>query len=163
MPPTITLKPSSRPLVYPPEIVALIIEQLGDESPVVCPWPRRWDLFNRNALLLQAALIGRTWASAALSLLYSDLRLVWRASSGRKLLRALEDRPEILPRVRRLEVYVPSLISMTEAMEENEARLDWAELRKEWDAGEGAEQREMGLGPDGEDDRFKRFALDREW
>ncbi|KAL8286739.1 hypothetical protein RQP46_004267 [Phenoliferia psychrophenolica] len=164
--PPVTLQPSSRPLVYPPEIVALIIEHLGNQSPIGLPrWT--WHRFDRNRQLLQAALIGPAWASAALSLLYSDLRLVWRTTSGLKLLRALKDRPELLQRTRSVEVHVLSLLSMTQDLNDTgPSILDWDELRKEWDAGGGGDQRARitpSTTAQEEQQFFDSWAMDLEW
>ncbi|KAL8286737.1 hypothetical protein RQP46_004265 [Phenoliferia psychrophenolica] len=161
---TIILQPSSRPLVYPPEIVALIVEHLGDQSPLGLG--RVDHRFRRNSQLFQAALIGPSWASAALSLLYSDLRLMWRASSGHKLLRAFEERPELLLRVRRVEVHVLSQFSLAVEMNDRGPFLDWGKARKEWDAGAGGEHRDTlnaATDPEDEDELFSSWAMDCEW
>ena len=73
---TIILTPSSRPLVYPNSIVSLIVEQLGNVSVIQTGSPSS----ERNGTLLLVALTNQSWSKAAVSLLYSDLRLKWRAS-----------------------------------------------------------------------------------
>lgn len=126
---TIILTPSSRPLVYPNSIVSLIVEQLGNVSVIQTGSPSS----ERNGTLLLVALTNQSWSKAAVSLLYSDLRLKWRASVILPLLKAFEERPDLLERVVRVEVSYPSTTDLEKKiLRDSLSKADREALRLEW-------------------------------
>ncbi|KAL8278695.1 hypothetical protein RQP46_008987 [Phenoliferia psychrophenolica] len=80
----IILRPATRPLHFIPEIASLIVAEFA-----------------------------ATWAAAALSLLYSDLHLNWRYEHVQRFLAAIEDHPELLLRITRLDASQPRLSHLT--------------------------------------------------
>ncbi|KAL8286706.1 hypothetical protein RQP46_004234 [Phenoliferia psychrophenolica] len=147
--PAYAFQPSSYPLHYPPEIAAIIAGFVGEDSFV---GDGAYYSESRNSGLLQLALVSAVWASAAVPLLYSDLKLQWRASSGLLLLETLRKRPELLARIRRVEVAYPTRWMLVCALEEVTSYFSVEEFQQKWDALSEAERGEVGIGEEAYDD-----------
>ncbi|KAL8277623.1 hypothetical protein RQP46_009896 [Phenoliferia psychrophenolica] len=59
----------------------------------------------RNGQLAALALVAKAWRGPAYSALYGDLRVVWLAGNVDKLVASFDDNADLLPLVRRLEVF----------------------------------------------------------
>ncbi|KAK4698746.1 hypothetical protein P7C70_g7524, partial [Phenoliferia sp. Uapishka_3] len=115
------LQPARRPLIFPSEILHIVVQELDDlcyqpesiafqelDEPFYQPeslWVRSTHRADRNSTLLNVALVCRNWSSVALDRLYVDLRIDWKTSRALLLLRTLRQRPELLKRVRLLDAF----------------------------------------------------------
>lgn len=106
-------------MTYPlaPEITCMIIKELSGmllwpdhvaapseqgEQPLRRSGPAEWR--RRNAVLLQLATIDKHWSASALSVLYSELCIVWTPWRGDSLSRVLLHRPGLALVVTRVEM-----------------------------------------------------------
>ncbi|KAL8286707.1 hypothetical protein RQP46_004235 [Phenoliferia psychrophenolica] len=147
--PSYTFQPSSYPLHYPPEIAAIIAGFVGEDEVAGDGW---YSPSSRNSYLLHLALVSSVWASVAVSLLYSDLKLQWRASTLLLLLKTLGKRPELCARIRRLEMSYPTRWMLAGQLREKATLLSEDELKRRWDALSEAERAEVGAGEDAYDE-----------